>query len=320
MNCISNKSTDYNLNFHVASIFLLTLTSLLGSVSPVLYQIYHPGRPGSHFIFKLGLLFGAGTILATGFIHCLIPSIFKLTHPCLGPFWSRDYQAFAGLFAIISMLSMQLIQLLLSSYYSNLIKTSSPPTTEDLSSHDISEHVALNHVQSTDHSCKDNSHVLNKRITVVLLEIGIASHSVIIGITLGVSTGSEFVALLIALCFHQFFEGLALGSTIAEAKFRSNIKSLLMAGVYGITTPLGIGIGIAIHRVYVPNSVESLLVTGILDAVSAGILIYTALVEFITPEITKSKDFQACGWFKKSLQLGALYLGVATMALIGRFA
>lgn len=46
-----------------------------------------------------------------------------------------------------------------------------------------------------------------KRISTYILEAGVAAHSVIIGVTLGVSSGSEFIGLLIALLFHQFFEG-----------------------------------------------------------------------------------------------------------------
>jgi zinc transporter 1/2/3 len=48
---------------------------------------------------------------------------------------------------------------------------------------------------------------LRKRVAVMVLECGIAVHSVIIGLTLGVQPdGSNFTALLIALSFHQFFE------------------------------------------------------------------------------------------------------------------
>lgn len=50
-------------------------------------------------------------------------------------------------------------------------------------------------------------------ITTYILEFGIALHSLIIGITLGVTPGTEFITLLIAISFHQFFEGFALSAT-----------------------------------------------------------------------------------------------------------
>lgn len=51
-----------------------------------------------------------------------------------------------------------------------------------------------------------------------MLELGIALHSVLIGVALGVSeTPVAAKPLAAALVFHQSFEGFALGSAIAEA-------------------------------------------------------------------------------------------------------
>lgn len=137
---------------------------------------------------------------------------------------------------------------------------------------------------------------------------------------LGVSSGAEYIALLIALCFHQFFEGIALGTTIIEAKYNSTVKSVLMAMIYGVTTPLGIAIGIAIRSSYNGNSSGALLVNGIFDSISAGILIYTAIVEFLTPEITNSGTFREWNLGKKIVGFIAVYAGAAAMAIIGKYA
>ncbi|KAF9921369.1 high-affinity Zn(2+) transporter zrt1, partial [Modicella reniformis] len=45
-----------------------------------------------------------------------------------------------------------------------------------------------------------------RKISTYILEAGVAAHSIIIGISLGVSSGAEFTSLLTALAFHQFFE------------------------------------------------------------------------------------------------------------------
>ena len=51
-----------------------------------------------------------------------------------------------------------------------------------------------------------------------VLESGIAFHSVLIGIALGVSDSPCTIRpLLAALTFHQFFEGVALGSCLLQA-------------------------------------------------------------------------------------------------------
>lgn len=50
-----------------------------------------------------------------------------------------------------------------------------------------------------------------------VLELGIVSHSVIIGLSLGVSQSPCTIRPLVAaLSFHQFFEGFALGGCICE--------------------------------------------------------------------------------------------------------
>ena len=51
--------------------------------------------------------------------------------------------------------------------------------------------------------------------SIFVLEFGIAFHSVFIGLTLAVS-GSEFTTLYIVIVFHQTFEGLGLGSRLAN--------------------------------------------------------------------------------------------------------
>lgn len=65
--------------------------------------------------------------------------------------------------------------------------------------------------------CCDVDHLLlshnHRQITAYVLELGIALHSLIIGLTLGVAADAEFLTLLVALSFHQFFEGFALSMT-----------------------------------------------------------------------------------------------------------
>jgi zinc transporter 1/2/3 len=61
------------------------------------------------------------------------------------------------------------------------------------------------------------SHQKEQRMVLqcLLLEAGILFHSIFIGLSISVSTGTTFIALMIAITFHQIFEGLALGARIA---------------------------------------------------------------------------------------------------------
>lgn len=49
--------------------------------------------------------------------------------------------------------------------------------------------------------------------------------------------------------------------------------------LYGLTTPIGIAAGLGVRTSYNPGSTTASIVSGILDSLSAGILIYTGLVE-----------------------------------------
>ncbi|KAJ2699397.1 hypothetical protein FB645_005337 [Coemansia sp. IMI 203386] len=57
--------------------------------------------------------------------------------------------------------------------------------------------------------------VKRRALATYFLELGIALYSVLIGLALAISDHG-FFALFIAICFHQFFEGLALGTSLAE--------------------------------------------------------------------------------------------------------
>ena len=85
-------------------------------------------------------------------------------------------------------------------------------------------------------------------------------------------------------------------------------------------TYIGIFIGIGIHSVYNENQAANLYVSGIFNALAAGILLYSSLVTLITPEVTDSAEFRAKGIGEKVLNFLGLYLGAGVMALIAVWA
>lgn len=129
------------------------------------------------------------------------------------------------------------------------------------------------------------------------------------------------MALWIALSFHQFFEGVALGTSIVS-KLNASKKLLSWFYIlgYSLSTPLGAAIGVGIHESYNPNSAEALVAVGIIDSICAGILIYTGLTEFIGPEITDNEKFRVKSRKEKVATFGCLYAGAGLMALLGYWA
>jgi len=120
-------------------------------------------------------------------------------------------------------------------------------------------------------------------------------HSILIGLTLAVA--DNFKILFVVIIFHrrsfsvlfldlphrspETFEGLGLGSRLAYLALptKYNWVPIAAAVLFGVTTPLGIAVGLGVKSTYNPGSVTASIVSGVLDALSAGILIYTGLVE-----------------------------------------
>lgn len=111
-------------------------------------------------------------------------------------------------------------------------------------------------------------------IGVFILEFGIIFHSIFIGLTLAVA-GSEFTALYIVLTFHQTFEGLGLGSRLAMIPWPTSRRwtPYVLGTVYGLSTPIAIAVGLGMRNTHQPSGRTTLIVNGVFDAISAGILI-----------------------------------------------
>ncbi|ESR64083.1 hypothetical protein CICLE_v10010436mg, partial [Citrus x clementina] len=136
-----------------------------------------------------------------------------------------------------------------------------------------------------------------------VLELGIVSHSIIIGISLGVSHSPCTIRPLIAaLSFHQFFEGFALGGCIWQAQFNTQSAT----------------IGTAVASVYNPNSPGALIVEGILDSISAGILVYMALVDLIAADFLSKR--MSCNFRLQVVSYLMLFLGAGLMSLLAIWA
>ncbi|EMC95160.1 hypothetical protein BAUCODRAFT_57261, partial [Baudoinia panamericana UAMH 10762] len=153
----------------------------------------------------------------------------------------------------------------------------------------------------------------------LLLEAGILFHSVFIGMALSVSTGPAFLVLLIAICFHQTFEGLALGSRIAAIPSFSttSLKPWLMSAMYGVTTPIGQAIGLAVHTLYDPASQFGLLTVGSVNAVSAGLLLYAGLVQLLAEDFLSEGSYTELHGRRRLEACGAVVCGSMLMAFVG---
>lgn len=118
-----------------------------------------------------------------------------------------------------------------------------------------------------------------------MLEAGVAVHGIIMGFGYGTLNGTsnlpEMRILFIAYIFHQVFEGIGLGITMAETDL-SFVTKVLFACVFALTLPIGIIIGIYSMN-YTDNNQGS-FVQGCANSLAAGSLLYIALVEMIAED------------------------------------
>lgn len=154
-----------------------------------------------------------------------------------------------------------------------------------------------------------------------ILEFGVIFHSIFIGLTLAVS-GDEFTVLYIVLAFHQSFEGLGLGSRLAVAEWPRGKEWLpyALGFAYALSTPIAIAVGIGVRQTLQPESLTTLTVNGVFDSISAGILIYTGLVELMAHEFMFNTEMRKSSIGVTLLAFGCMCLGAGLMALLGKWA
>ena len=201
--------------------------------------------------------------------------------------------------------------------------------TYDLKESDVEENAAdMNNQTEKEHSRAlamiDKSDSLSVLVKAYMMEFSVGIHSVIIGLGIGFMSGEENVELLkvliIAIVFHQFFEGVGLGTTLHEARYQlGKWQTALFVFLFSMMVSFGIIIGIVL--VYYNGEVETtdeLYATGILNALAAGILIYIALVEMV------AEDFHSAAianrGFLKFQMFVALMVGTMFLAVLAIWA
>ncbi|KAF3510315.1 hypothetical protein F2Q69_00009138 [Brassica cretica] len=228
--------------------------------------------------FTIVKCFASGIILGTGFMHVLPDSFEMFSSQCLEENPWHKFP-FSGFLAMLSGLITLVIDSMATSLYT-------------------SKHAAG--IVPHGHGHGPGNDVLELRIIV---------HSVVIGLSLGATSDiCTIKGLIAALCFHQI---------CFQAEY-TNMKKFLMAFFFAITTPFGIALGIALSTVYRDNSPSALITVGLLDACSAGLLIYMALVDLLSAEFMGRK-LQGSVKMQIKCFIAAL-LGCGGMSVIAKWA
>ncbi|KAJ5366907.1 hypothetical protein N7541_000848 [Penicillium brevicompactum] len=326
------SENDYNghLGARVSSIFVILFVSSAFTIFPVISQRM-PTWKIPHSVYIFARYFGTGVILATAFIHLLDPA-YKRIGPktCVGVSGYWGQYSWCAAIVLASIVIIFLLDLAAEVYVEHKYGVH---RDEEATNVFIQQQAAQSADQPTPAKnesgvstwASEDETVIAERsfrqqiAAFLLLEFGIIFHSVIIGLNLGV-TGSEFATLYPVLVFHQSFEGLGIGARMSAIPFGKHTwLPWILCALYGLTTPISIAIGLGVRTTYVPGSKVSLIIQGVLNAISAGILIYSSLVELLARDFL----FDPCRTKRRSkllFMVSCTILGAGIMALIGKWA
>ncbi|THH10716.1 hypothetical protein EW146_g8287 [Bondarzewia mesenterica] len=339
VNCANGGGAHTYTGLRIASVFIIWFGSTFGALFPVLAR-RAKWLSVPTWVFDFAKYFGSGVIIATAFIHLLSPALSELTSPCLASGW-QDYP-YALALALLSIFSIFIVELL--AFRIGTAKLRKLGITHDAHGHGVGAHSAHgpegsqlgpaggeevakkenDTVSEADienqHKHDDDASALAQIIGVAILEFGVMLHSILIGLTLAVD--ESFKILFVVIIFHQLFEGLGIGSRLAflDMPRKYSFVPVVAALLYGITTPIGIAAGLGIRTTYNPGTARASIVSGVLDALSAGILIYTGLVELLAHEFLFNKEMHEASNAKLVYAIGCMLLGCGIMALLGRWA
>ncbi|KAE8144989.1 Zinc/iron permease [Aspergillus avenaceus] len=333
--CDSGNEFDGRMGLRISSIFVIMVGSMFGAVFPVIAGSFRKSK-ALEWAFFIAKYFGSGVIIATAFIHLLAPAEEALTNECLtGPITEYSWVEGIVLMTIVVLFFVELMVMRYARFGQSHAHELAHEHHHHEESTDSGSEVVEKHIPGRDHLGHSREHhdpesdgkdssleeYMAQLTSVFILEFGIIFHSVFIGLTLAVS-GSEFVTLYIVLVFHQTFEGLGLGSRLATIPWpRSKRFTPYILGIaFGLSTPIAIAIGLGVRNSYPPEGRTTLIVNGVFDSISAGILIYTALVELMAHEFMFSSSMRKAPIHHVLAAFFLLCLGALLMALLGKWA
>ncbi|XP_060201052.1 fe(2+) transport protein 1-like [Lycium barbarum] len=312
------RNKNEALKLKLVAIASILVTSMIGVCLPLFSRTIPALQPDTN-LFVLVKAFASGVILATGYMHVLPDSFDCLRSDCLqeNPWRKFPFTTFVAMLSAILTLSVD-------SYAMSYFKKYKLESAEGNGGRDYVHNNVKMESQNFDNSqvhgeakCDDKaSQLLRYRVVAQVLELGIIVHSVVIGLSMGASDNPCTIRPLVAaICFHQLFEGMGLGGCILQVEYGMKMKAILVF-FFSLTTPFGIALGIGLSNVYSENSPTALIVVGLLNAFSAGLLNYMALVDLLAADFMGTKlqnNMKLQSWAYLAVLLGAG--GMSVMAI-----
>ncbi|KAK8045551.1 zinc/iron transporter protein [Apiospora rasikravindrae] len=298
---------EYNVPLRWGMVAAVLVASALGVYGPIILRVNMPSTRNAFSI--LIKQFGTGVVVSTAFVHLFTHASLMFENECLGEI---DYEATPAAILLFGVFVSFAVEFLSHRFFSRRQADGERQTSSEL-------------------------------VNIFVLESGILFHSLLIGVTLVVTGDSFFVTLAVVIGFHQLFEGVALGSRIAELGLAqvqvqkphrcwgghvdqaptgavSAKKKFALASGFAFVTPLGMILGMAVLHRFNGNDPFTIVALGSLDAFSAGILVWTGVVEMWAKDWLEGGEMASQSNVRTGLGLLGLVSGMALMGLLGKWA
>jgi zinc transporter 1/2/3 len=334
----------YNLSLQISGIFIIIGTSFLGMMLAFVFEKLHK-KSGKGSTFHTVLLYllqglrgcGVGVIISTALIHL----IGEAQEPFEDAGFNEIYEQWPMVFAMAGMFLMALLEFLhhrievkscpiletpqaISDRLESGYEKAPPPVVDSSSGKDSSTRTIPNLLIDQEletNSKEEEGGWGRKQRNALLVEGSILIHSILIGFDLGLQNEANWIPLICAISFHQFFEGFAIGQVVIEASF-GILKKTLMIFFYSITTSVGIAIGIGTYlsETYDGNSKGANITIGVLDSICGGFLLYMGMSIFWTEWFVNNPEMHRSGFWVPAVGFAGVLAGMAIMAVIGIWA
>lgn len=329
---------SFDVGYHVGAAFVVLVVAALGACIPLLLR-KSPSR-WAHVFVGLGKTMGTGVVISVGLVHMLLPGTRAFENPCIPPEF-QTYEAHAYVFFMMAGFFMHAFEAVLQSWLGakahdhgggEWAPRASDKVVDDTDA-ELRDAGAPSGAAGTTRRGErpfdkdDDAHLahddlVKRTVQSSTMEFAFTVHSVFIGLVLGLSYPDQLTPLLIALAFHQFFEGVALGARLSEARM-STKRVVSFIVVFASSAPVGIVIGAGAFAAINADNGAYLVAQGVADSICAGLLLYIGfqllLVDFPVDRAALTALFE--GRKERVISTVAVFLalwfGAGIMALLG---
>jgi len=342
---IDNQAADeYSTPLQIAGVFIIVAASISGMGLSYLFGwikskggMREGGMTESIFGMTLEVLKGCGlgVIICTSLIHLIGEAYLPFEQSGM----ADTYEQWPMVFAMVGMFIMAILE-----FFHHRFEARSRLADEDDVAKDPAAQKQIEMGSSFTNPAKVQTEsyrsiqlpsvrapqepkidkgIAAKQRNAVLVEGSILIHSVLIGFDLGLQTKNNWITLIIAISFHQFFEGFAVGQIVLDAQF-GFWKKFAMISFYSLTTSVGICIGIGTYLGNGGDSGETqgvLITIGVIDAICGGLLLFAGMSVFWTEWYVNNHEHHISdSLLKPAIGFFGIALGMAIMAVIGIWA